>query len=97
MSGRPGAFETFAWQFLRRVNAEFAAAGDFAGGVVQHVGRAFGEHLVGSLLPLILIPDSVVRFAARQDQIEPSVGIKVNGFQIVRLLPVRGIDVVRGE
>src|SRR5690242_17145491 len=29
----PRAFETFAGKFLRRVNAEFAAAGDFAGGV----------------------------------------------------------------
>ena len=26
----PGAFEAFAGEFLRRVNAEFAAAGDFA-------------------------------------------------------------------
>src|SRR2546425_13131131 len=42
----PGAFEAFARQFLRRVNAEFAAAGDFAGGVVEHVGRAFGEEAV---------------------------------------------------
>jgi hypothetical protein len=29
---RPGAFETFARQFLRRINAEFAADGDLAGG-----------------------------------------------------------------
>ena len=29
---RPGAFETFARQFVRRVEAEFAADGDFAGG-----------------------------------------------------------------
>src|SRR5437773_7581522 len=43
---RPGAFETFAGEFLRRVYAEFAAAGDFAGGVVAHVGRAFGEDAV---------------------------------------------------
>ena len=43
---RPGAFEAFARQFLRRINAEFAAAGDFAGGVVEHVGRAFGEDAV---------------------------------------------------
>ena len=43
---RPGAFEAFARNFLRRVNAEFAAAGDFAGGVVKHVGRAFGEDAV---------------------------------------------------
>src|SRR6187455_2000955 len=34
---RPGALEAFARQFLRRVNAEFAAAGDFAGGVIEHV------------------------------------------------------------
>ena len=39
-------FETFARNFLRRVNAEFAAAGDFARGVVEHVGRAFGEDAV---------------------------------------------------
>ncbi len=43
---RPGAFETFARDFLRRVDAEFAAAGDFARGVVEHVGRAFGEDAV---------------------------------------------------
>jgi hypothetical protein len=65
---RPGAFETFARQFLRRVNAEFVASppeikpdafrtwlnaivylagqGDVAGGVVGHVGRAFGEEAV---------------------------------------------------
>jgi hypothetical protein len=29
---RPGTFEAFTGQFLRRVNAEFAAAGNFAGG-----------------------------------------------------------------
>ena len=39
-------FEAFAGEFLRRVEAEFAAAGDFAGGVVEHVGRAFGEEAV---------------------------------------------------
>ena len=43
---RPGAFETFAGNFLRRINAEFAATGDFARGVVEHVGRAFGEEAV---------------------------------------------------
>ncbi len=42
---RPGAFETFTGKFLRRVNAEFAAAGDFPGGVVEHVGQDFGESL----------------------------------------------------
>src|SRR5262245_43541776 len=36
---RPGAFETFAREFLRRVNAEFAADGDFAGRGVEHIGR----------------------------------------------------------
>jgi len=49
---RPGAFEAFAGVFLSRINAEFAAAGDFAGGVVEHVGRAFGEEAVGSLIGL---------------------------------------------
>ena len=43
---RPGAFETFAGNFLRRVKTHFAANGDFAGGVVKHVGRAFGEDAV---------------------------------------------------
>ena len=42
---RPRAFETFAGNFLRRVNAQLAAAGDFARRVVEHVGRAFGESL----------------------------------------------------
>jgi hypothetical protein len=32
-------FEVFAGNFLRRVDAEFAAAGDFAGGVVGQVRR----------------------------------------------------------
>src|SRR5882724_338136 len=35
---RPGAFEAFAGNFLRRVYAEFGADGDFARGVVEHVG-----------------------------------------------------------
>ncbi len=43
---RPRAFETFAGNFLCRVNAELAAAGDFARRVVEHVGRAFGEDAV---------------------------------------------------
>ena len=43
---RPGALETFAGNFLRRVNAQLAAAGDFARRVVEHVGRAFGEDAV---------------------------------------------------
>ena len=43
---RPGALEVFAGEFLRRINAEFAADGDFAPGVVEHVGRAFGEDAV---------------------------------------------------
>jgi len=43
---RPGAFEAFAGEFFRRDNAQLPAAGDFAGGVVEHVGRAFGEEAV---------------------------------------------------
>lgn len=35
---RPGAFEAFADEVLRRANAEFAAACDFTGGV-KDVGR----------------------------------------------------------
>jgi len=42
---RPGAIETFSGQFLRRVNFETAAAGDFDGGVVEHVGRALVKML----------------------------------------------------
>jgi len=33
---------------LRRDNAEVAAGGDFGGGVVEHIGRAFGEDAVAS-------------------------------------------------
>jgi hypothetical protein len=40
---RLGVFETFARQLFRRVYAEFAAAGDFASGMVDHVGRAISE------------------------------------------------------
>jgi len=36
---RPGTFETFAGQFLRRVEAELAADGDFDRCVVELVGR----------------------------------------------------------
>ena len=43
---RPGAFETFTGNFLRRVNAQLAADGDFARRVVEHVGRTFGENAV---------------------------------------------------
>lgn len=43
---RPGASEILAGEFLRRVNGEFVAAGDFAGGTVEHVGRTFGEEAV---------------------------------------------------
>ena len=41
-----GHLKAFAGEFLRRVDAEFAADGDFAGGVVEHIGRAFGEGAV---------------------------------------------------
>ena len=44
--GRPRPFEPFTGEFLGRVNAEFGADGDFAGGVVEHVGGAFGENAV---------------------------------------------------
>jgi len=43
---RPGAFEAFAGESFRRINAKFAAAGDFARRVVEHVGWAFGEEAV---------------------------------------------------
>src|SRR5262245_26311654 len=43
---RPRAFEAFAGEFFRRINAQFAADGDFAGGVVEHIRRAFGEDAV---------------------------------------------------
>ena len=49
---RPGTFEASAAKFLRRINAEFAADGNFARGVVEHVGRAFGEDAVPPSLSL---------------------------------------------
>ena len=39
-------FKASAGEFLRRINAELAAAGNFAGGVIKHVGRVFGENAV---------------------------------------------------
>jgi len=42
---RPGAFETFARQFLRRANAGFAADGDFAGGAAV---RTFNPEKTGA-------------------------------------------------
>jgi hypothetical protein len=36
---RPGAFGALAGECLRRVNAEFAVAGGFASGVIEHVRR----------------------------------------------------------
>ncbi len=32
---RPGTVETFSWNFLHRVDAEFASSGDFARGVIK--------------------------------------------------------------
>ena len=49
LTRRPVAFEGFAGKFLGRVNAEPAAAGDFAGRVVEDIGRVFGEENVPSL------------------------------------------------
>jgi hypothetical protein len=43
---RPGAFKAFAGKFLGCVNAEFAADGDFAGGVIEYVRWTFGEDAV---------------------------------------------------
>jgi hypothetical protein len=43
---RPGAFEAFARGVFFASNAKFAADGDFARRVVEHVGRAFGEDAV---------------------------------------------------
>lgn len=40
MSGGPRAFETFAGNFLRRVDAEFAFAGDFGGVQVEQIVRS---------------------------------------------------------
>jgi len=42
----PFAFETFARNFLRRVDAEFAAVGDFGGGVIERVGLSFDQKSV---------------------------------------------------
>jgi len=44
---RPGAFETFARNLLRRVDAGLAAAVGFDRGVVEQVGRAFAESCIG--------------------------------------------------
>lgn len=46
---------------------------------------------------LISVPHSVARFAASQDQVETAVAVEIDGFEVVRLLLVRGIDVVCGE
>ncbi len=43
---RPRAFETFAGQFFRRVDTQFAADGDFARRMVEHVGWTLGENAV---------------------------------------------------
>ena len=42
---RPGASKAFTKEFLRRVDPEFGADGHFAGGVVEHVGRALVKML----------------------------------------------------
>jgi len=46
MSGGHARLKPFAGIFLRRVNAELAAAGDLTRRVVEHVGGAFGEDAV---------------------------------------------------
>ena len=66
---RPGAFETFARNFLRRVNAELAADGDFAGRVVEHVGRAFGESLRTAIM-LSRCGSVLAQWASRQFNLE---------------------------
>src|SRR5205809_1035410 len=42
----PGAFESFAGEFFCRVNAEFAADGDFARRMIQNVRWTLGEDAV---------------------------------------------------
>ena len=44
---RPGAFETFARQFLRRINAEFAAAGPAGAGLVAWSSTSDGSRDCG--------------------------------------------------
>src|SRR5437867_1008978 len=47
MSAASGASEAFAGEFPRRVNAEFAAGGDFDGSEVERVDRALGQEAFG--------------------------------------------------
>ena len=41
---RPWPFEAFPGQFSRRIDAEFGADSDLAGGVIQNVGGTFGKN-----------------------------------------------------
>ena len=52
---------------------------------------------LGSICFLIPIPDGVARFASRQNQIESPIPIQVDRFEVIRFLPVGGVDVARGE
>ena len=71
---RLGALETVAKDFLRRVKAQLAAAGDLAGRVAEHGGRAFGEEAVA----LQIIPESPeIRVVKRRERRAP--GRKRNG------------------
>ena len=71
---RLGALETVAKDFLRRVKAQLAAAGDLAGRVAEHGGRAFGEEAVA----LRIIPESPeIRVVKRRERRAP--GRKRNG------------------
>jgi hypothetical protein len=48
ISGGQGRLKPSARQFLRRINAEFAADADFAGGMVQNISCAFREKGIAS-------------------------------------------------
>ena len=50
---RPRAFEPCSRQFLGRVNSEFAAAGYFADGMVEHVGRGLADGSNAQIMPLL--------------------------------------------
>jgi len=46
---------------------------------------------------LVPIPDGIPGFPTGENQVETAIVIKVDGLQVVRLLLVRGVDVVGGE
>src|ERR1700704_5779963 len=78
----------FARNFLRRINAEFADADDFAGDMVEYVGWVLGEEAVALGLGEMLAINPFMNPL----QVPPDGGKKVNILGTAMLIRVHGRD-----